>query len=146
MPVPASGAVVEVAAGVVFHGGRVLLSRRRAADHLGGLWEFPGGKLEPGEGAAECLRRELREELAIEVTVEEELLSLEHAYPERRVRLHFLRCRWTGGVPRALGCQAFAWVRPEELDRYPFPPADARLLALLQEHPEWWGPTPSEPG
>lgn len=138
MSAPASGPLVAVAAGVVFHRGRVLLSQRRAADHLGGLWEFPGGKIEPGETAAECLRRELREELAIEVAVLEPLLELEHAYPDRVVRLHFLRCRWIGGTPRALGCQAFAWAGPEELAFYPFPAADARFLSLLRDHPAWW--------
>lgn len=134
VPVPP----VEVAAGIIFQRGRVLLCQRRRGDHLGGLWEFPGGKCEPGETPADCLHRELWEELAVQVTRLEPLLTLEHAYPDRRVRLHFFRCRLAAGEPRPLGCQALAWVTAEELDRYAFPPADARLLELLRGTPAWW--------
>jgi hypothetical protein len=76
--------------------------------------------------------------LGIEVDVGALVESVCHDYPDRRVRLHFYLCRWRQGEPRTLGCQAFAWVRPDELRRYAFPAADARLLQLLRASPAWW--------
>ena len=128
---------MEVAAGLVFHGGRLLIAQRLPGDHLGGLWEFPGGKREPGESLEDCLRRELVEELAITVRVGELIVEVEHAYPERTVNLNFFRCVLTVGDPQAIGCQAFAWVNAAELAGYEFPPADAQLLSRL-ESGEWW--------
>jgi len=129
---------IEVAAGLVFHDRRLLLAQRRASDHLGGLWEFPGGKREPGETFPECLRRELREELGIEVEVGECVERIRHDYPECRVHLEFFRCALRAGEPRALGCQALVWVTREELGAYAFPAADARLLTRLRGEPSWW--------
>ena len=128
----AAGEVVEVAAGVVFRDGRLLITRRRPQDHLGGLWEFPGGKRHPGETYVECLKRELVEELGIEVEVGELLEAITHEYPEKSVHLKFFRCRWQRGEPQALGCEAFAWVTENELGSYPFPAADERLLKRLR--------------
>ncbi len=130
--------VVEVAAGVVFRQGRVLITQRRAEDHLGGLWEFPGGKREPGETFAECLKRELMEELGIEVKVGEVIDSITHAYPEKTVRLEFLRCQWLRNEPRAIGCAALAWVGREELGSYQFPEADGKLLDKIERTRELW--------
>jgi 8-oxo-dGTP diphosphatase len=129
---------IEVAAGLVFRDGKVLITRRHPEDHLGGLWEFPGGKREPGETFEECLKRELAEELGIEVEVEELLESLKHAYPEETVCLKFFRCRWKRNEPQALGCGEFEWVGAVELKNYEFPAADARLLQLLQSSPQLW--------
>src|SRR5262245_7531572 len=123
--------VIEVAAGLVWRGGRLLIAKRHDAAHLGGLWEFPGGKREPIETFEECLTRELREELGIEVEVGELMESLTHEYPERTVHLEFFRCKWLRHEPRALGCVAFEWVSREELLQYSFPEADARLLHKL---------------
>jgi len=78
---------IEVAAGLVFRNGKLLITRRRANDPLGGLWEFPGGKRKPEETFQECLRRELREELGIEVDVGELLEAITHAYPDKTVHL-----------------------------------------------------------
>jgi mutator protein MutT len=125
---------IEVAAALVFRNGRLLITRRQPDAHLGGLWEFPGGKREPGETYEGCLARELREELGIEVAVGELLESLTHDYPDKTVRLNFYRCRWCSGEPQALGCAAFEWVTADELARYEFPAADARLLAMLREN------------
>jgi len=127
-----------VAAGVVFRDGRVLITQRRAQDHLGGLWEFPGGKREPGESFADCLKRELMEELGIEVEAGEVIDSITHAYPEKTVRLEFMRCRWLRNEPRALACEAFAWVSREELGGYTFPEADDRMLEKLHDRLESW--------
>ena len=130
--------VIEVAAGLVFRGGLLLITQRPADGHLGGLWEFPGGKREPPETFEECLHRELREELGIEVKVLELVESITHSYPEKTVLLHFFRCAWLRHEPRHLGCPAFAWVAREELAHYRFPAADARLLEKLRRDPSCW--------
>ena len=129
---------VEVAAGLVFHGGRLLITQRLPGEHLGGLWEFPGGKRELGETFADCLQRELVEELSITVCVAKLLAEVEHSYPDRRVHLKFFHCSLEAGVPQAIGCQAFAWVKADELEAYKFPPADSKILARLKSG-EWWG-------
>lgn len=110
--------------------GHYLITRRERG-HLEGLWEFPGGKVRPGETFAECLRRELLEELAVEVTVGEKLETVTWPYPERTVILHFFRCGVAAGQITPQEGQAVAWVTPQELRRYPFPPADAVLIARL---------------
>ena len=131
---------IEVAAGLVFRGGKLLISRRRAQDHLGGLWEFPGGKRERGETFEQCLRRELHEELGVNVEVGALLESITHDYPGKRVLLRFFRCRLAAGEPepRPLGCAAVAWVGRAELSDYEFPAADARLLARIKTDPDLW--------
>ena len=131
---------MEVAAGLVFREGKLLIAQRHTAAHLGGLWEFPGGKREPAETFEECLRRELREELGIEVEVREQLESLTHVYLEKTVHLRFFRCGWLKHEPQAHGCQAFAWITRAQLGKYTFPAADARLLKRLGQSPEWWNP------
>src|SRR5881409_3321220 len=93
---------IEVAAGVVFRQGQVLITQRRPGGHLGGLWEFPGGKRESGETFEECLQRELREELGIEVDVGQSLGSVTHAYPEKTIHVRFYRCVWRQHEPRVL--------------------------------------------
>jgi len=141
-PTAPASAALEVAAALLFRGGRLLLTRRRQKDHLGGLWEFPGGKREPGETFAECLRRELREELGIEADVLGLVESITHDYPDRRVHLEFFRAELRRGEPRPLGCQSVAWVNLEELASYEFPAADARLLRKLRNSPELWRQPP----
>lgn len=129
---------IDVSAGLVFRDGKLLITQRHADAHLGGLWEFPGGKVEPGETFAQCLIRELREELGIEVAVGELFETMEHHYPEKSVLLKFFACRWLAHEPQALGCSALAWVSREELSCYRFPAADARLLARLPTAEHLW--------
>ena len=131
-------ASVEVAAGLVFRAGKLLITQRRPQDHLGGLWEFPGGKREPPENFEGCLRRELHEELGIEVEVGELVEAITHAYPEKTVHLRFFRCTLLQREPRAIGCHAIAWVGPVQLVDYEFPAADARLLQHLRASTELW--------
>jgi mutator protein MutT len=133
-----SASVIQVAAGLVFHGGKLLITQRRLHDHLGGLWEFPGGKLEAGESFAECLVRELREELAIEVRVLQEIEDITHAYPEKTVRLKFFRCELTDGVAKPIHCHALAWISRDELENYEFPAADGKLLEKLRGQAALW--------
>ncbi|MBI1178514.1 8-oxo-dGTP diphosphatase MutT [bacterium] len=129
---------IEVAAALVFHEGRLLITQRPATGHLANLWEFPGGKREPGESFEECLKREIQEELAMVIETGELLSEVRHSYPEKTVHLQFFKCRWLAGGPKAIGCQAFEWITSNELDRFPFPAADAQLLAQLSNTPDWW--------
>jgi A/G-specific adenine glycosylase len=130
-PPPVPFQVIGV--GVVRDGeGRVLIDQRLPEGLLGGLWEFPGGKQEPGEAIEATIQRELREELAIEVTVGEELISLEHAYSHKRLRFVVHLCRWLAGEPQPLASQQVRWVAPQELSSYPFPAANSRIIAALQ--------------
>ena len=130
--------IIDVAAGLIFRQGRLLITQRHARSHLGGLWEFPGGKREPGETFEQCLSRELREELGIEILVGELIHSLIHPYPEKTVRLNFYRCELRRGEPQCLGCADFKWVRAEELKDFHFPPADALLLDRLRDDAALW--------
>jgi mutator protein MutT len=137
-----TGPRIEVAAGLVFRKGLLLITQRRPGDHLGGLWEFPGGKREPGETYEACLQRELREELGIAVLPGELLDSVTHTYPEKTVHLKFYRCTCPVGEPQTLGCHALAWATVEDLAKYPFPAADEKLLGLLRERSDLWQDVP----
>lgn len=118
-----------VAAAVVERDGRFLVTRRQDGVHLEGYWEFPGGKCEPGESLADGLRREMREELDVDVRVGDELLSVSHAYPDRIVQLHFFRCDLEG-TPAPQG-QEMRWATAGELRALSFPPADEELIRML---------------
>lgn len=122
-----------IGVGVVCDGaGRVLIDQRLDEGLLGGLWEFPGGKQEPGEPITATIERELLEELAITVAVGKELITLEHAYSHKRLRFVVHLCEHRSGEPQALACQQVRWVAPEDLDSYPFPAANARIIAALR--------------
>ncbi|MEK6549438.1 MAG: 8-oxo-dGTP diphosphatase MutT [Nitrospirota bacterium] len=124
-------APIQVAAALIVREGRYLITQRRADVHLGGLWEFPGGKRESGESLEDCLRRELREELGIEISRPVLFRVIHHDYPEKSVELHFFKCAIASGLPRPLGCEDLRWVAPEELDQFPLPPADQPLVEAL---------------
>src|SRR4029079_16758650 len=98
--------------------------------HLEGYWEFPGGKCEEGESYAACLAREMREELAVEISVGQEVFATTHAYPDRSVELHFLRCDLRGEPVPQLG-QEMRWVERAGLKALAFPPADSELIRRL---------------
>ncbi|MBL8133311.1 MAG: A/G-specific adenine glycosylase [Anaerolineae bacterium] len=112
--------------------GDLLIAQRPLEGLLGGLWEFPGGKVEPGETLPECLRRELREELGIEVAVGEFFVKVKHAFTHFRITLHAFECRHIAGEPQRLGVHAFAWVREDDLDAYSFGKADRQVIAALK--------------
>jgi mutator protein MutT len=130
--------LIEVAAGLVFRDGKLLITRRVAGAHLGGLWEFPGGKREPQETFEQCLHRELREEVGIEVQIEQLIQAITYHYPERSVDLRFFRCRWLRHQPRPILCEELAWILPAQLCDYKFPAADALLLDKLRVSPHLW--------
>jgi 8-oxo-dGTP diphosphatase len=127
---------VVVAAGVLIEGGRVLLTQRRSGTHLAGAWEFPGGKVDPGEDPREALRRELAEELGIDVTAGEILDVTFHRYKEagKAVLLLFFEATRAPGSPgpRALEVAAFRWAIKADLDPAHFPPADVEVLKKVR--------------
>lgn len=130
--------VIDVGAGLLVERGCVLISRRLKGAHLGGLWEFPGGKREPDETWEACVARELREELGIEARVGGLYWEVVHRYPEKAVRLRFYRVARAGGEPTALHCAAIAWASRETLLGYEFPAADRELIARLRTDEGFW--------
>lgn len=121
----------QVAVGVIWKRGKILIAQRNADDLLGGLWEFPGGHQEKNESLAKCVAREVREELGIKVKVEHEFATVDHAYSHFSITMHTFHCRWQSGRPRAMGCARWKWVAPRELSNYAFPAANRKVIATL---------------
>ncbi len=122
--------MIDVVAAVVERGGRLLVTRRQRGVHLEGFWEFPGGKVGPGETQPEALERELREELGVETDVGDIVFETAHDYPDRTVRLFCYRCH-VRGTPQPLLGQEIQWVLRAELSALPFLPADTALVRML---------------
>jgi A/G-specific adenine glycosylase len=122
----------DVAAAVIHHNGRVLIAQRPPDGMLGGLWEFPGGKQEAGETLPECLQREIREELGLEIAVDEPIVTIKHGYTHFKITLHAFACRLVTGQPQALGVADWRWVTLDELDAFPFPRTDQKIIAALR--------------
>ncbi|MBN1507978.1 MAG: A/G-specific adenine glycosylase [Sedimentisphaerales bacterium] len=127
-PLPSHTVVV----GVIYKAGRILIDKRKPDGLLGGLWEFPGGKREPGESLQAALRREVREELAITVRIQRPLAIVDHAYSHFRVRIRAFECAWLSGKPRCIACADLRWVRPQDLSRYAFPAANNKIIQVLR--------------
>ena len=132
-PSPPLKITLVVAVALIDPDNRILLAQRPEGKQLAGLWEFPGGKVEPGERPEETLIRELREELGIEV--KEPCLSpltfASHAYPTFHLLMPLYVCRRWEGFVRSMEGQALSWVRPHDLRRFPMPPADEPLIPFL---------------
>ncbi len=122
---------IVVTAAVIERDGRFLVTRRLEGTHLEGCWEFPGGKCEPGEELADCLSREIREELNAVVRVGREIFRTRHAYPDRVVELRFFQSSLDGEPTPMLG-QQVRWASRADLRTLPFPPADAALIEFLR--------------
>ena len=123
-----------VTAGVVWNSrGRFLVTQRPLDGLLGGLWEFPGGKQEPGETLEQCLQRELAEELNIEVAVKAPLTVVQHAYTHFRITLHAFHCDWISNQPQAVGCADWRWITIEDVERFAFSTADHKIIAALRD-------------
>ena len=120
-----------IVAGVIRRRGRILIDRRPPDGLLGGLWEFPGGKVEPGETLEAALRREVREEVGLTIRIDEAIDEVEHAYSHFRITLHVFACESPAGRARPLACDAVRWVWPSQLDRYAFPAANRRVIRGL---------------
>jgi mutator protein MutT len=119
---------IDVAIAVISGDRGVLICQRRRNDSFGGYWEFPGGKRDPGESLHDCLHRELREELAIAVRITESLTKIAHNYPHIHLTLHPFLCQHISGAPKALESDRFKWIKPAQLRRHRFPPANKALL------------------
>lgn len=117
---------------VIWKDQRILIDRRKPEGLLGGLWEFPGGKLEPGETIEECIQREIREELAIDIAVGEQLIVVDHTYTHFRVTLNVHHCQYLAGEPQAIECDEIRWVAVDELSDYPFPKANIKIIEALR--------------
>jgi 8-oxo-dGTP diphosphatase len=115
--------------------GRILLAQRPAGKSLAGLWEFPGGKVDPGETPEAALIRELREELGIETKASclAPLTFASHSYDDFHLLMPLFACRRWEGIPQPQEGQTLAWVRPERLRDYPMPPADLPLIPILRD-------------
>ena len=121
-----------IGVGVVLNAeGEVLIDQRLEEGLLGGMWEFPGGKQEPGETIQTCIARELEEELGIAVTLGDELITVDHAYSHKKLRFVVHLCTWVSGDPQPLASQQVRWVPPASLKEYPFPAANARIIEAL---------------
>jgi A/G-specific adenine glycosylase len=124
----------DVTAGIIWNqGGQVLIAQRPLDGLLGGLWEFPGGKLESDETLPECLKRELREEMAIEVEVGELFTVVQHAFTHFKITLHAFTCQYLSGEPQTIGVRDWAWVTPDQLETYGFGKADREVIRALNE-------------
>ncbi|HLF24965.1 MAG TPA: A/G-specific adenine glycosylase [Anaerolineae bacterium] len=122
-----------VTAAVIRQNGRVLIAQRPLDKMLGGLWEFPGGKCEPGETLEECLKREIGEELSLEIEVADRVGVVKHSYTHFRITLHAFECRVVAGRPKAVSVADFKWVRLREIDRYAFATTDRKIIERLRE-------------
>lgn len=122
-----------IAAGVIYKRGKILIQQRLSEGLLGGLWEFPGGKVEAGESLAECVAREVREELGIEIRVGKEILAVDHAYSHFSITLHAFRCEFVAGRVKPASAQNWKWVAPRELEHYAFPAANKKIIQALRQ-------------
>ncbi len=126
--------VISCGVALIRRDGKYLISQRCEEDSFGSFWEFPGGKLDPGESLPQCVEREVREELGIEVKAGRFFMKVRRRYKRRVIELHFYTCEYLSGEPQAIECQKFVWAEPSRLKDYTFPPANERVIRrLLQE-------------
>lgn len=123
----------DVVVAVIYKNGRILIDKRKPDGLLGGLWEFPGGKIENGESHTTALKREIREELGISVRTIRPLITVQHAYSHFSVTLHAFTCTYATGTPQCRTCVDFKWIYPKQLDNYAFPAANKKIIAALRK-------------
>ena len=114
---------------------QILIDRRKQSGLLGGLWEFPGGKVEPDETIEACIQREIMEELGVEITVGDRLITVEHTYSHFHVTLNVHHCHYVSGDPQPIECDEIRWVKLDELEQYPFPKANIKIIEALKAAP-----------
>lgn len=124
--------MTEVTAAVIKKDGKILICRRPADKSCALLWEFPGGKQEPGETLEQALTRECLEELNIHIAVREKLHETVYEYPERKLRLHFFAAEIESGTLKRKEHSEIKWVLPEEMNQYDFCPSDTEFLSVYK--------------
>jgi 8-oxo-dGTP diphosphatase len=112
--------------------GEILIDKRKMSGAMGGLWEFPGGKIEAGETIVDCIVREIREELAIDISVHEHLITIEHTYPTIRVTLIAHHCKHISGIPQPIESDEIRWVKIADLHQYQFPDANGAIVRAIE--------------
>jgi 8-oxo-dGTP diphosphatase len=125
--------MIDVTAAILIANDRVLIARRRPGVSQGGMWEFPGGKIRPGETPEQCLKREIKEELGIDIDVGDLFGESVYAYADQTIRLLAYRARIQAGEPSLNDHGEIAWAAIHELIRYPFAPADMPFAKMLQQ-------------
>ncbi len=133
----------DIAVGVIWDEGYVFIDKRLEEGLLGGLWEFPGGKIEAGETAQQAVKREIKEEFSLDVEVGDFLMEVKHAYTHFRITLHVYHCLYRGGEPMLNAATDWQWVKPEELSFYAFPAANKKVIAKLLA--DFAAPRPNAP-
>ena len=123
--------MITVVAAIIKRDGRILITKRPDHVHLGGLWEFPGGKVHDGESLDQALKREIHEELGIHILVHDECFHTVHHYDARSVALHFFNCTILSGDPTPIDVAEYRWALPRELHEYSFPEADQELIRMI---------------
>jgi 8-oxo-dGTP diphosphatase len=125
----------QIGVAVIWNQSRqILIDKRKPGGAMGGLWEFPGGKIESGETVADCIVREINEELGIEITVGEHLISIEHTYPTFHITLIVHNCQYIGGTPQPIESDEIRWVEVSELHQYEFPEANVAIINAIQKY------------
>lgn len=119
---------IQVVACVIERGGEFLITKRLKTSHLGHCWEFPGGKVEPGESLAQCAIRECREEIGVEIKPLKLIQDLRHDYPEKSVHLYFVLSIILSGEPKAIECADWRWVQPRQFSDFEFPEGDKKII------------------
>ena len=128
---PLMGKVIHAAAAVIRRGEKFLITKRLKSSPMGHCWEFPGGKIEPGESVEQCVVRECREEIDVTVTPMRRLREEWYDYSHGRVHLWFVLCELASGEPRPVECEKALWIFPDEFKNYEFPPADIGVIEDL---------------
>ncbi|MEL6605807.1 MAG: A/G-specific adenine glycosylase [Cyanobacteria bacterium J06614_10] len=124
----------QIGVAVIIDGdGNILIDRRKQEGLLGGLWEFPGGKIEPGESQEDCVRREIQEELGIDIEVGSKLITIDHTYTHFKVTLNVFNCKHLSGEPKPIECDEVRWVTLDEIDEYPFPKANGQIIEAMRQ-------------
>lgn len=124
---------IEVAAALIHERGKYLITQRYPSSHLGLMWEFPGGKRKKNESIQDCLRREIKEELGLDISVHNLVGEYLHPYEDRLIRLKFFECQIMRGEPRVLDCHDFKWQSPKEMKINEFPPADKEIILKIRK-------------
>jgi len=111
---------------------QILIDRRLQGGELGGFWEFPGGKIEDQETVEACIKREIREELGIEIEIKNHLISIDHDYTNFKVSLNVYLCQHLTGIPQPLECAEVRWINLDQIDQFTFPPANLAIIEALK--------------